>query len=239
MGFKTRCNFDVKTAYCSSSTISDNLIEKELKNCESILQRIRSPYGSMKVSNLFEKASNALFTFQKPRSLLALVQSGKRRLLKSTIAPHLTHVMGKLNKIFVGQGCSIPIAEAILSAKSEILLQTFVWEPHSNSASVIKSALIELNKNTKETKIVVLILFSISKQFWKNGYVDYHYPEKMGLPSKIEVPNLEIRMRAVHNRFRGTLHSKTVIIDRRFVVYTSGNIQVHTTETVSSSVSLT
>jgi hypothetical protein len=50
--------------------------------------------------------------------------------------------------------------------------------------------------------------------------------EKIGIPSPEEIPNIDLRVVNYHRPAMGTFHAKYVIVDRKYALVCSNNIQV-------------
>ena len=50
--------------------------------------------------------------------------------------------------------------------------------------------------------------------------------DKIGIPSPEEIPNIDLRVVNYHRPALGTFHAKYVIVDRKYALVCSNNIQV-------------
>ena len=148
------------------------------------------------------------------------------RVLKSTVAPHLISTNASFQRAVVAQGSARTMANMIPLAKYEILLQTYIWRPKSNASRAIGFALRQLQEKSSEHNrtVTVLIIASHYRKPLKSWHTDVKDITKFGLPNATELPNLRIKFRTVHVAFRGSLHSKSLIIDRQVALITSGNV---------------
>ncbi|QIW97701.1 hypothetical protein AMS68_003219 [Peltaster fructicola] len=123
------------------------------------------------------------------------------------------------------------MSNLIARAEKEVFLATNFWMD-GESTWLITDALRELSKRAGQRgeKAVVKILYDRGnlKQFVDNHQV---VPEKtytgkaIKLPSKDEIPHIELEVVNYHRPLLGTFHSKFMVVDRKYGVISSNNIQ--------------
>ncbi|KAF2093202.1 phospholipase D/nuclease [Rhizodiscina lignyota] len=123
------------------------------------------------------------------------------------------------------------MSNLIARAEKEVCLATNFWMK-SRASTLITDALKELSKRAGERgeRAVVKIIYDRGnlKQF-----VDPHQavPESaytgksVELPSKEEIPNIDLQVVNYHRPMLGTFHSKFMIVDRAYGIVSSNNIQ--------------
>lgn len=124
------------------------------------------------------------------------------------------------------------MSNLIARAEKEVFLATNYWMK-SDASRLITDSLKELSRRAGERgqKVVVKIMYDRGniKQF-VNPHQEIAAKEytqgAVALPSEEEVPHLHMQVVNYHRPMLGTFHSKYMVVDRRFAVVQSNNIQV-------------
>lgn len=123
------------------------------------------------------------------------------------------------------------MSNLIARAQHEVFLATNFWIT-SDASRLITDSLVELSKRAGERgqKVVVKIMYDRGniKQVKDNHQmvpVDEYTGKAVKLPHPSEVPNLDMQVQNYHRPVLGTFHSKFMIVDRRFAIVQSNNIQ--------------
>jgi hypothetical protein len=123
------------------------------------------------------------------------------------------------------------MANLIVRADKEVFLATNYWI-NSVASSYITEALKELSRGAGErgTKVVVKIIYDRGspKQMIEPHYFvgEKEYLSKaVNLPPAEEIPNLDMQVMNFHRPMLGTFHCKYMIVDRKYAVLQSNNIQ--------------
>ncbi len=120
--------------------------------------------------------------------------------------------------------------EAIASAQSEVLLATNTWEP-GPSVSQISTALVKLNHQAQAENRRVAVKLIMDTPSIRNA-IESRFVRKpntwesIGLPKAEDVPHLDMEVINYHAVPLGTFHSKFTVVDRRFALVHSNNINV-------------
>ena len=103
----------------------------------------------------------------------------------------------------------------------------------SEETTIITDAIRELNTRAgkKGKKIVFKMMYDRGniKQVIKNHQVvtvKEYTAEKIKIPPPEEIPNIEFELVNYHRPPLGTFHSKFMVVDRKYGVISSNNIQV-------------
>jgi phosphatidylserine/phosphatidylglycerophosphate/cardiolipin synthase-like enzyme len=117
----------------------------------------------------------------------------------------------------------------IIHAEKEVLLATNFWEK-SASVNVIGKALRDLSKRAGNDNRSIIVKIMIDHPT-KDNLLHYHsilpidkWPD-YDIPLPHEIPNLSLEVNNYHRMIMGTFHSKFMIVDRRFALLNSNNIQ--------------
>lgn len=123
------------------------------------------------------------------------------------------------------------MSQLIARAEIEVFFATNYWM-QSDASGLITDALKELSNRAGQRgqKVVVKILYDRGnpKQF-----VDPHQSvnektwtgKAVGLPPKAEIPHIDLQVVNYHRPLLGTFHAKFVVIDRKYGVICSNNVQ--------------
>ena len=123
------------------------------------------------------------------------------------------------------------MSNVIARAEKDVFLATNYWM-HSEPSSIISQGLKELSRRAGERghKVVVKIMYDRGNP--KQVFDNHQYvSEKMWtasaiqLPSVEEAPNLDMQVVNYHRPLLGTFHSKFMVVDRKFAIISSNNIQ--------------
>jgi phosphatidylserine/phosphatidylglycerophosphate/cardiolipin synthase-like enzyme len=123
------------------------------------------------------------------------------------------------------------MSNLIVRAEKEVILATNYWQ-NSVASKYITNAMKELSRRAGERgeKIVFKLEYDRGspKQLLEPHYV---VPEKeylgksVALPHPDEIPNLELEVLNYHRPLFGTFHCKYMVVDRKYAVLQSNNIQ--------------
>lgn len=126
------------------------------------------------------------------------------------------------------------MSNLIVRAEQEVFLATNYWED-SVASKFLTDAIRELDRRAGlrppgSNKIIVWILYDRGspRQLFEPHY---HVPEKefagknVNIPRREEVPNLKLQVMNYHRPVLGTFHSKFMVVDRRFALIQSNNVQ--------------
>ena len=120
----------------------------------------------------------------------------------------------------------------IVRAEQEVFLATNYWMA-SGASTLIVDAIRELNKRAGERgqKIVFKMMYDRGniKQVLQNHQpvTEKEYTgEKIKLPAPEEIPHIDLQIVNYHRPALGTFHSKYMVVDRKYGVVSSNNIQV-------------
>ncbi|GAA5960569.1 hypothetical protein JCM21900_002846 [Sporobolomyces salmonicolor] len=121
--------------------------------------------------------------------------------------------------------------DVIVRAKKEIIFATNFWEA-SGSATMITDAFKELSRRAGERgeRVVIKLMYDrgtptqVVKQHQLVDEKDYT-AERVQLPSKEEIPDIDLEVLNFHRPPVGTFHAKYLIVDREIALLNSNNIQ--------------
>ncbi|CAI0654728.1 unnamed protein product [Colletotrichum noveboracense] len=123
------------------------------------------------------------------------------------------------------------MSNLIVRAEKEVILATNFWQ-NGAASKYITNAMKEASRRAGErgTRLTMKVLYDRGspKQLFEPHYI---VPEKeytgkaVGLPSKAEIPNIDLEVMNYHDPMLGTFHSKFMVVDRKIGVVQSNNIQ--------------
>ncbi|PQE03711.1 iq calmodulin-binding motif protein [Rutstroemia sp. NJR-2017a BBW] len=123
------------------------------------------------------------------------------------------------------------MSNLIVRAEKEVILATNYWQ-NSVASKYITNAMKELSRRAGERgeRIVFKLQYDRGspKQLLENHYI---VPEKeylgkaVALPQAHEIPNIDLQVMNYHKPMLGTFHCKYMVVDRKFAVLQSNNIQ--------------
>lgn len=123
------------------------------------------------------------------------------------------------------------MANLIVRADKEVFLATNYWI-NSVASSYITNAIRELSRRAGErgTKIVLKVIYDRGspKQLVEPHYFvsEKEYLSKaVNLPKPEDIPNIDMEVMNFHRPMLGTFHCKYMIVDRKYAVLQSNNIQ--------------
>lgn len=123
------------------------------------------------------------------------------------------------------------MSNLIARAEHEVFLATNFWIA-SDASQLITESLVELSRRAGERgkKVVVKIMYDRGniKQVADNHQlvpVEEYTGRAVQLPRPSDVPNLDMQVQNYHRPVLGTFHSKFMIVDRKFAIVQSNNIQ--------------
>lgn len=121
----------------------------------------------------------------------------------------------------------------IVKAERDVFLATNYWQ-NSVASSFITNAMRELSArcaaSSPPRRVVMKILYDRGsvKQLLDNHHLvssKEQLSPAVGLPSPEEIPNIDLQVMNFHKPMLGTYHCKYMIVDRRFAVVQSNNVQ--------------
>ncbi|KAJ6488552.1 hypothetical protein C8R47DRAFT_483886 [Mycena vitilis] len=123
------------------------------------------------------------------------------------------------------------MSNLIVRADKEVILATNYWQ-NSVASKFITDAMKELSRRAGErgTRIVMKIEYDrgAPRQVVQNHYIvsQKEYTGKnVGMPSPEEIPNIDLQVMNYHRPMLGTFHCKYMVVDRKYAVLQSNNIQ--------------
>ncbi|KAG4025551.1 hypothetical protein MFRU_055g00240 [Monilinia fructicola] len=123
------------------------------------------------------------------------------------------------------------MSNLIVRAEKEVILATNYWQ-NSVASKYITNAMKELSRRAGERGERIVFKLQYDRGSPKQ-LLDNHYlvPEKeylgkaVALPTAAEIPNLDLQVMNYHRPMLGTFHCKYMVVDRKFAVLQSNNIQ--------------
>lgn len=123
------------------------------------------------------------------------------------------------------------MSNLIVRAEKEIILATNYWE-NSVASKYITNAMKELSKRAGERGDRIAFKLEYDRGAIKQ-VIDNHYivsPKEytgkaVALPSPEDIPNVDLQVMNYHKPMLGTFHCKYMIVDRKFAIIQSNNIQ--------------
>ncbi|KAG9238503.1 hypothetical protein BJ875DRAFT_40619 [Amylocarpus encephaloides] len=123
------------------------------------------------------------------------------------------------------------MSNLIVRAEKEVVLATNYWQ-NSIASKYITNAMKELSNraSARGERIVFKLEYDrgSAKQVLDN-HMEVTEEEYLGkaisLPTKNEIPNLDLQVINYHRPLVGTFHSKYMVVDRKYAVLQSNNIQ--------------
>ncbi|KAJ7168186.1 hypothetical protein C8R43DRAFT_917003 [Mycena crocata] len=123
------------------------------------------------------------------------------------------------------------MSNMIVRAEKEIFLATNYWQ-NSVASKYITNAMKELSRRAGERgeKIVMKIIYDRGspRQLIEPHYMvsQKEYTGKdVGIPAPEEIPNIDLQVMNYHRPLVGTFHCKYMVVDRKYAVLQSNNIQ--------------
>lgn len=123
------------------------------------------------------------------------------------------------------------MSNLIVRAERDVILATNYWQ-NGAASKFLTNAMKELNRRAGDrgTRIVMKIMYDRAspKQLLEPHYL---VSEKewtgsaVGLPSRQEIPNIDLQVMNYHHPMLGTFHAKYMVVDRRIALVQSNNIQ--------------
>ena len=123
------------------------------------------------------------------------------------------------------------MSNLIVRAEKEVILATNYWQ-NSVASKFITNAMRELSRRAGERgdRIVMKLEYDrgSTKQLFENHYV---VPQKeylgkaVALPAPEDIPNIDLEVINYHRPMLGTFHCKYMVVDRKYAVLQSNNIQ--------------
>ncbi|KAJ6547026.1 hypothetical protein B0H19DRAFT_1211731 [Mycena capillaripes] len=123
------------------------------------------------------------------------------------------------------------MSNLIVRADKEVILATNYWQ-NSVASKFITNAMKELSRRAGErgTRIIMKIEYDrgAPRQVIQNHYLvsQKEYTGKnVGIPAPEEIPNIDLQVMNYHRPMLGTFHCKYMVVDRKYAVLQSNNIQ--------------
>jgi hypothetical protein len=123
------------------------------------------------------------------------------------------------------------MSNLIVRAEKEVVLATNYWQ-NSVASKYVTNAMKELSRRAgiRGERIVMKIQYDrgAPKQLFQNHYIvplAEYTGKDVGIPSPEEIPNIDLQVINYHRPLLGTFHCKYMIVDRKYAVLQSDNIQ--------------
>ncbi|KAF7294769.1 hypothetical protein MIND_01014400 [Mycena indigotica] len=123
------------------------------------------------------------------------------------------------------------MSNLLVRAESSCFLCTNYWQ-NSTASKYITNALRELSRRAGERgkRVIVKLEYDRGspKQLFEPHYVvspKEYTGKNVGLPSPEEIPNIDLQVINYHKPLLGTYHCKYMIVDRKYALLQSNNIQ--------------
>jgi hypothetical protein len=123
------------------------------------------------------------------------------------------------------------MSNLIVRADKEVILATNYWQ-NSVASKFITNAMRELSRRAGERgeRIVFKLEYDRGspKQFLENHYSvskKEYLGKAVNLPAPEDIPNIDLQVINYHRPMLGTFHCKYMVVDRKFAVLQSNNIQ--------------
>lgn len=123
------------------------------------------------------------------------------------------------------------MSNIIVRAEKEVILATNYWQ-NSVASKYITNAMRELSRRAGERGERIVFKLEYDRGSPKQ-FINNHYPvpqkEYMGkavdIPAPEDIPNIDLQVVNYHKPLVGTFHCKYMIVDRKYAVLQSNNIQ--------------
>ncbi|KAJ7118728.1 hypothetical protein C8R44DRAFT_181495 [Mycena epipterygia] len=123
------------------------------------------------------------------------------------------------------------MSNLMVRADKEVFLATNYWQ-NSVASKYITNAMKELSRRAGERgeRIVMKLLYDRGspRQLVENHYMvsqKEYMGKNVGIPAPEEIPNIDLQVMNYHRPMLGTFHCKYMIVDRKYAVLQSNNIQ--------------
>jgi phosphatidylserine/phosphatidylglycerophosphate/cardiolipin synthase-like enzyme len=123
------------------------------------------------------------------------------------------------------------MSNLIVRADKEVVLATNYWQ-NSVASKFITNAMKELSRRAGErgTRIIMKLEYDrgAPRQLIENHYIvskKEYTGKNVGIPPPEEIPNIDLQVMNYHRPMLGTFHCKYMIVDRKYAVLQSNNIQ--------------
>ncbi|CAK5279448.1 unnamed protein product [Mycena citricolor] len=213
-----------KKLYGSVKTVSTKQsIQKREKHTPEDLQRAREcgKWGPTEPSELFLKLyHDALCTLDHDVSacMVSPPLMGSCGTIPLTVISVVPDIMRHMSNL-------------IVRAEKEVFLATNYWQ-NSVASKYITNAMKELSRRAGERGVKVVMKLEYDRgsprQLFEPHYIvsQKEYTGKnVGLPAPEEIPNIDLQVINYHKPALGTFHCKYMIVDRKYAVLQSDNIQ--------------
>lgn len=153
--------------------------------------------------------------------------------LNGVASPNLLGSCGSIPYSIIGPLPDIcrHMSNLIARAQHEVILATNYWK-ESQASTLITDSIRELSRRAgaRNQRAVVKIIYDRGspKQFVKN-HLEVKAAERVadgiGLPSDEDIPHVDLQVINYHRTVLGTFHAKFLVVDRKFAIVQSNNIQ--------------
>lgn len=123
------------------------------------------------------------------------------------------------------------MSNLIVRAEKEVILATNYWQ-NSIASKYVTDAMRELSRRAGERGVKIVFKMEYDrgspKQLLDNHYAvsQKEYTGKaVGIPPPEEIPNIDLQIINYHKPMLGTFHCKYMVVDRKYAVLQSNNIQ--------------
>ncbi|KFY24031.1 hypothetical protein V493_05478 [Pseudogymnoascus sp. VKM F-4281 (FW-2241)] len=123
------------------------------------------------------------------------------------------------------------MSNMIVRAEKEVFLATNYWQ-NSVASTYITNAMKELSARAgkRGEKIVMKIIYDRGspKQLFEPHYIvseKEYLGDAVNIPKPEEIPNIDLQVMNYHKPMLGTYHCKYMVVDRKYAVLQSNNIQ--------------
>jgi hypothetical protein len=123
------------------------------------------------------------------------------------------------------------MSNLIVRAEKEVILATNYWQ-NSVASKYVTNAMKELSRRAGERGETIIFKLEYDrgspKQLLENRYLvqEKEYLGKaVALPAPEEIPNIHLQVMNYHKPMLGTFHCKYMVVDRKYAVLQSNNIQ--------------
>eukprot|EP00743_Colponemidia_sp_Colp-15_P001578 GILK01001724.1.p1 GENE.GILK01001724.1~~GILK01001724.1.p1 ORF type:complete len:705 (+),score=101.04 GILK01001724.1:50-2164(+) len=187
-----------------------------------------APYASPLCS------ASTIFGVEIPSSeLYQTVKRDMRRYLKinvdnrSPTPPHRVATTGQVVSARIGRIRRIIDFQmsVLLTARKQILYQTFEWHHDSCAASIFSANLVMLNKALEAEDRYVYIYFVYDGMKIRLDKTASDPLEQHGLPPSSSIPRIRFQALPLHSKLLGSIHGKYMVVDQTELLVVSANVQ--------------
>ena len=124
------------------------------------------------------------------------------------------------------------MSNLIVRAEKEVFLATNYWK-YSDASTFITNAMKELSRRAGERGQRIVFKLIYDRGSPNQLFDNHHLPKEkeylgseVRIPHKEEISNLDLQVMNYHKPLLGTFHSKYMVVDRKYAILQSNNIQV-------------